>query len=207
MATGSWMTGIWETGSGKSALSYRPCTRYASHLLFVWFWDLFSVFWSYLFAGCWCCRRRCQGSGVGVLMVAVKMCTSGSGVSHLCLTVFLVCVAGVLWALWTNIYTQQSTADDTTQVSAAAPRWNGPAITGLPSGFATSWLPHQGTRGSSKWCRQPHHAPITTGMFLLLTCTALSFRTSPDACQVCVTFVTNLLKNLSQNFVWWSIFA
>lgn len=37
--------------------------------------------------------------GGGVLMVAVKMCTSGSGVSHLCLVVSLVCVAGVLWAL------------------------------------------------------------------------------------------------------------
>lgn len=36
------MTGIWETGSGKTALSYRPCTRYESSLLmFVWFLDPF----------------------------------------------------------------------------------------------------------------------------------------------------------------------
>lgn len=80
---------------------HEVCFSTASHLMFVWFWDLFSVF-LVLFI-CWLLLMLSSSSGIGcwggVLMVVVKMCTSGSGVSHLCLVVFLVCVAGVLWAL------------------------------------------------------------------------------------------------------------
>jgi hypothetical protein len=76
---------------------HEVCFSTASHLMFVWFWDLFSVFFGFIYLlvvvdVVVVVRDRVLGGGV--LMVAVKMCTSGSGVSH-----FLVCVAGVLWAL------------------------------------------------------------------------------------------------------------
>lgn len=46
-------------------------------------WDLLSVFCMWWWSGIGC-------RGLGLSMVAVEMCTSGFGVSHLCMLVFLV---------------------------------------------------------------------------------------------------------------------